>query len=185
MPYPANPATTPEARIRAYYALSQAQLGRYLGVSAAFVGHLEAGRKALPVALTARLLHLAQGLPARWPGLPAPGPPAALPPLLSAAPEAVRRRHRDLVLLAHGLGQRQARLQAQAAARLARRHGLSRLAALPPPAAPPEAARWAAWLRGVADDVDAADTAAATDAPARLLAARLVGVWAEIGALAG
>ena len=183
MSYPANPATTPEAAIRTWYGLSQQQLARDLGVSAAFVGHLEAHRKVRPPALEARLLPLAHGVPApvalpyRLPPLPPPAPPAG-------APAAVRQRHRTLCLLAHAVGRQLEVAQARAAAQAARHRGLTRLAALPPPAAPAEAAHRAAWLLSLTHDLALAypdpDHAATA---ARLLAARLAGVRTELAHL--
>ena len=183
MSYPANPATTPEAAIRTWYGLSQQQLARYLGVSAAFVGHLEAGRKALPLALAARLRPLAQGVPAPV-ALPHRLPPLPPPDLPAGAPAAVWQRHRTLCQLAHAVGQQLEVAQARAAAQAARHRGLTRLAALPPPAAPAEAAHRAAWLLSLTHDLtlvypdpDHAATAA------RLLAARLAGVRTELAHL--
>jgi transcriptional regulator with XRE-family HTH domain len=62
--------------------MQQSELAAYLGVSAAFIGHIEAGRKVLPNQLLLRLAPLATLLPA--PG----APPALATAPLEAPPEA-------------------------------------------------------------------------------------------------
>ncbi|MDB5270639.1 MAG: DNA-binding transcriptional regulator, XRE-family domain, partial [Hymenobacter sp.] len=63
MPRSAIPSTSAEAAVRAHFGLSQQELARYLGVSAGFITHLEAGRKATPAAQALRLTRLARLLP--------------------------------------------------------------------------------------------------------------------------
>ena len=74
------PSTTDVARVRRYFGLGQRELGRYLGVSAAMVGHLEAGRRLLSGPVLRRLSVLATQVPAGPVRLPPPVPvPAVMP----------------------------------------------------------------------------------------------------------
>jgi len=196
MPRPANYSDSAETAVRSHFGLSMQQLARYLGVSVGFVSHLEAGRKQLPPALAARLIHLGrllppplgQGPPAP-PDEPAPDlfgtltPPAAsLPEPLD--PEPLRRRWRDCRLKVLVLGQRLDGLHARATALARRRRGLAQLLAAAPPAAPAEAAHYARWLAELAEDLALADPQPAVAATQRLLLAVRVGaLQAEVDAL--
>ncbi|OON70676.1 helix-turn-helix domain-containing protein [Hymenobacter sp. CRA2] len=185
------------AVVRAHFGLSLRQLGRYLGVSAGFVSHVETGRKGLPPALAPRLLGLSHLLPpplgqgAATPPEPviyAPLQPLPPPEALGTAPigtalpapEPLHRRLRDCRLRLLEQGQRLAQQQARAAA-LAHRHwGLVQLQAAPTPAEPKEAAHYARWLGELATDLANDDSDPAGAAAARhLLAARVAGLRAE------
>ena len=82
MPRRAIPSTTLARAVRDYFGLQQHELGRLLGVSAAMIGHLEAGRKSMSPALLLRLLPLARQLPPAGtrPVVAAALPPTAPPP---------------------------------------------------------------------------------------------------------
>jgi transcriptional regulator with XRE-family HTH domain len=189
------------AAVRAHLGLSVRQLGRYLGVSASFIAHLEMGRKGLPLALLPRLLLLSallppplgQGPPA-WPAPPVFYPldplplpeafvgelPAAVPP----AAAALRRRLRDCRLLMLTQGQHLAQRQTRAAALAHRRRGLAQLQAAPAATEPTEAAHYARWLHNLALDLDRDEPNPAAASAARLvLAARVAGLRAEVAAL--
>lgn len=86
MPRTANLSTTPLAQVRRHFGLDQATLAAYLGMGAGMVGHLEAGRKALGLVATQRLLPLLHALPAP-PDTPA-APPEADPTAHLAPPDA-------------------------------------------------------------------------------------------------
>ena len=161
-----NPTRTPataEALVRAHFGLSQLQLARYLGVSAGFVAHLEAGRKAPAATTVGRLTPLAALLPppegSGSPAAPVPAAtaanPAALPdgPATPLAPEPLRRRQLACRLQAALLTQRLLRLQKRAAALTRCRRGLAQLRAAVAPTAPAEAARYARWLMEQAEDL--------------------------------
>ena len=191
---PMSLSVAPGARVRAWFGLSQPELARYLGLSAAALAHAEAGRRPLPARALARLRPVAAVVPAadEYPAPPRalavpllpPLPSPLLPPLPADLPEPLRRRHRDLHQLARSLAVRLARQQAQAAALAARRRGLARLASLLPPI-PVEAVAWRAWVAGLLTALAlAAPDPAAAAVEARLLAARLAGVRAELAALA-
>ncbi|MBC7446709.1 MAG: hypothetical protein H7330_01465 [Hymenobacteraceae bacterium] len=75
-------STTLAAAVRVHFGLSQAELGRYLGVSAGQVAHAEAGRRRLPALLTLRLTRLARLLPPPE----GTGPPAFVPEVLPTGP---------------------------------------------------------------------------------------------------
>lgn len=77
------PSTTDVARVRHYFGLDQRTMGQYLGVSAAMVGHLEAGRRLLSGPVLRRLGVLATQVPAG-----AAAPPEAAP-VPDAAPATV------------------------------------------------------------------------------------------------
>ncbi|MGY3087440.1 transcriptional regulator with XRE-family HTH domain [Hymenobacter sp. UYAg731] len=204
MPNPSLPSNSLCAAVRAHFGLTQAELGRWLSVSAGMVGHLEAGRKPLTAALGRRLRPLALLLPPAAGGL-GPEPPPRPDPLdlnappppgpLAAAPLRARLRR-----VRHLAGTTRFELEGrQGLAGLAARRawGLAVLAALlaPPPstaptpaalapdpvltADPAAAARWLARLH--------ADTAAApvplTPSQHALLALRLRLLLAEADAL--
>ncbi len=177
--------------MRAHFGLTQHELARYLGVSAGFVGHLEAGRKRPPLAAVQRLTRLALLLPPPEgygpPAAPAPAAtpdnPAALPdgPATPLAPGLLHGRRRACLLQAAALGQQLRRLQARAAALACRRRGLARLQTAFGPAADAADAR---WLAGLAEDVAAADRDPAAAASAQvLLAVRIAALTAEAEAL--
>ncbi|MFD2785052.1 helix-turn-helix transcriptional regulator [Hymenobacter rubripertinctus] len=205
MPNPALPSRSACALVRAHFGLTQAELARWLGVSAGMVAHLETGRKPLSLALARRLRPLELLLPPAAGGLgpeppPPPDPldlttpaPAALPPAppLEAAPLRARlRRVRYLAGKARFELEGRQMLAGQAARRA---WGLGVLAALlapepgtgpvPAPLAPDPAlrpaedARWLARLR--------ADTAPPPLTPTRraLLALRLHLLLEEAAAL--
>ena len=85
MPNPALPSNTLCATVRTHFGLTQAELARWLGVSAGMVAHLETGRKPLSPALSRRLRPLALLLPPADGGL-GPVPPPQPNPLDLAAP---------------------------------------------------------------------------------------------------
>jgi transcriptional regulator with XRE-family HTH domain len=183
---PAIPSTTIPAAVRAYYSLKQEELAAWLGVTKAFVSHVEAGRKALPSAGLLRLTPLAQHLPA------APAPTAALArpqptdpaPATFPAPEPgplearldycryhaarLRRQLRPLEARARYVARWQAALPAL-------------LATLPPDAAAdtPAEARRRRWIGERAAPLTAADAATW-----HLLRLRAEGLETEAAALA-
>lgn len=191
------------APVRAHLGVSLPQLARYLGVTASFVSHLEAGRKPLPAALLLRLVQLLPALPPPLgqgppapPPLPAPfdplhplpAPEQLAPPLPYApaapAPDPLRRRLRDQRLRLLTLGTELAAAQTRAAALHHRRLGLGLLRTLPPPPEAAEAAHLARWLQTLADDLLRDDPDPAARAAALLLlAARVAGLRAEVAAL--
>jgi len=181
---------SPEAQVRQWFGLSQAQLARYLGVRVPAVAHAEAGRRPLPVRALARLRPLALAVPApdaateAAAGLPLPWRPPPPPPQPPAGlPEPLRRRHRDLRLLAQSLIGRLTKQQVHAAALAARRRGLAQLAGLLPPI-PVESVAWRAWVADLFAELALADPdPAAAAVETRLLAARLAGIRAELSAL--
>ncbi len=82
----ATPSLALSATVRAWFGLTQVELGRALGVSQALVTKAEAHTRHLPPAAAARL----EALALLGPGLADPPPPAplALTPLLAPAEEA-------------------------------------------------------------------------------------------------
>lgn len=86
MPRSAKFSTAPSAQVRRHFGLDQATLADYLGMGAGMVGHLEAGRKALSLLATQRLLPLLQALPA--PGAPTAAPDEDDPAAHLAPPDA-------------------------------------------------------------------------------------------------
>ncbi|MBC7448839.1 MAG: helix-turn-helix transcriptional regulator, partial [Hymenobacteraceae bacterium] len=75
-------SNTLAAAVRVHFGLSQAELGRYLGVTRGQVAHVEAGRRRLPALLTLRLTRLARLLPPPE----GTGPPAFVPEVRSTGP---------------------------------------------------------------------------------------------------
>ncbi|MDQ2772965.1 MAG: helix-turn-helix transcriptional regulator [Bacteroidota bacterium] len=71
------------AQVRAYYGLRQHELAALLGVAESLVGHLEAGRRALTLAVSERLApftqHMVDDAAAPLPTAPPPGPSEAGP----------------------------------------------------------------------------------------------------------
>jgi transcriptional regulator with XRE-family HTH domain len=136
--------------VRRYFGITQAELARYLGVSEGFAGHLESGRRGLPVELGQVLDHLASPIPATPPALAAPPGPDDL-----AAPEAAPLEARLDYCRHHARRLRRALrpLEAQAAYAARWRAALPALrAALPPdpggeePPVHTGLGRWAAFL---------------------------------------
>ncbi len=88
MPTPAQYRSSVAISIRTHFGLTQAELGRWLAVTAAAVGHVEAGRGNFGLAAERRLRALSWLLPPEAGGLGPPVPPALLgppPPLLLPA----------------------------------------------------------------------------------------------------
>ncbi|UOQ72876.1 hypothetical protein [Hymenobacter cellulosilyticus] len=132
------------AYVRRHFALSQVELGRWLGVNSAQVQAVEAGRRNFSPQAEARLRRLSDLLPPRGPALPAP---EALPPLpprgARTAKEAreaelLRRRVRRCEHLARQLAFQLETLALQDEALLRRRQGVAalRLALATPPLTP-------------------------------------------------
>ncbi|MFD2784938.1 hypothetical protein [Hymenobacter rubripertinctus] len=177
------------AEVRRFFSLSPAELGRYLGVPAMQVAHVEAGRRGLTTRAESRLLTLAQLLPLPH-GAGAPlelpvRPAEALPGDGEAATGPLTARLRRCDYLAARARFELENQQQRTAAAARRRAALVRLRAdllAATPAAPPDpafdpahAARWLARLT--------ADTAAApappTAAELTLLAVRLAALEFE------
>ena len=138
-------SSSPLALVRRYFGLDQQQLATYLGIGAAMVGHLEAGRRAVSSAVLLRLAPLAARLPpdAAVPfdqtTLPAGMAPPDPTPLLARL-DYCRHHARRL--------RRQLRHLARPAAHAHRwQQALPRLLAAPPdPQEPERAAHVRAWL---------------------------------------
>ncbi|MBO2009446.1 hypothetical protein [Hymenobacter negativus] len=83
---------TPIGAVRRYFGLSQQELAMFLNVGKAIIGHIEAGRRDLTLALRLRLFPLLRHLPAP-PLLPPDDEPLpATTPAPEAAPLAFRRK---------------------------------------------------------------------------------------------
>jgi len=146
------------AQVRQHFALTQAELARWLGLSTRQVEAVEAGRRQLSSAAADRLYQLWCRMPPL--GLPLPTPealPPLPPPTASAAARAdrtrelLRRRARRCLHLARNLAFQLETLDLQDAALLRRRQALTALGlalATPPPGALPtyDLAADAAWL---------------------------------------
>ena len=80
--FPSSLSTTVAALVRRHFALTQAELGQWLGVSQATIEAVEAGRRQLSARPDARLgrLHSLLALPPE----PTPEPPPEPPPLTPA-----------------------------------------------------------------------------------------------------
>lgn len=89
MPRLAKPSTTLVAQVRRYFGLDQVTLAAYVGVGAAMIGHIEAGRKTSSSQVLLRLLPLLQALPVAPAAAAATDPAAHLAPP-AAAPLAAR-----------------------------------------------------------------------------------------------
>lgn len=147
------PSATLSAALRTRLGLSQQELGDFLGVGAAQVGHVEAGRRGYSAKAQARLHRLAELLPdapaADGTAIEASGAPA--PPTASEA-RALRARLRARLRAcrheARQLRYQQALWPNQEAALRQRQQTAARLeAALVAPATPaPDAAREQEWL---------------------------------------
>ncbi|MBO2012698.1 helix-turn-helix domain-containing protein [Hymenobacter negativus] len=79
-------SNAPDVDLRAHFGLTQAELGRFLGVTAAQVGHVEAGRNAWSVVALRRLRLLEWLMPPADGGL-GPEPPAWATAVPVALPE--------------------------------------------------------------------------------------------------
>lgn len=84
MPRKSIPSATLVQAVRRYFGMQQSELAAYLGVTAAFVGHVEAGRKVLSGRVLLRLNPLAVHLP---PEAEMTAPPATALPPAAPAPE--------------------------------------------------------------------------------------------------
>ncbi len=82
---PAIPSASIPAAVRAYFGLTQAELGRWLGVTRGQVAHAEAGRKGFSAAVWHRLTPLAVWLP---------------PPIGGGAPEPLATTLESLIPIA-------------------------------------------------------------------------------------
>ncbi|TGE21598.1 hypothetical protein E5K00_15065 [Hymenobacter aquaticus] len=152
--------------VRRHFALSQVELGRWLGVSVTQVRAVEAGRRNFSPLAETRLRRLSDLLPPRGPALPAPEALPPLPPRVARTTkqaretELLRRRVRRCEHLARQLAFQLETLDLQDAALLRRRQGVAalRLAlATPPAGAGPgyDAAGEEAWLVRIEADVAA------------------------------
>ena len=81
---------TPIGAVRRYFGLNQQELAWFLDVGKAIIGHIEAGRRDLSLALRQRLLPLSRHVPPTLPPLDEELLPAATP-APEAAPLAARR----------------------------------------------------------------------------------------------
>ncbi len=147
MSHRALPSTTFSAALRARLGISQQELGDFLGVGEAQVGHVEAGRRGYTARAQMRLHQLAELVPAE----PTPEPPAAAEPpagLTAAEAQAARARLRTCRYEARQLRYQQATWPGRTTTLGLRRHTAATLqAALRPLAADdPEAHRAREWL---------------------------------------
>ncbi|PJJ60934.1 helix-turn-helix transcriptional regulator [Hymenobacter chitinivorans] len=197
------PSNSLAMAIRTHFGLTQAELGRYLGVNAQQIGNIEAGRRSATPLATLRLARLARLLPppegfgsaapkAAYspPAVPAAlfGPEQALPGPLAAAALLKRQRQcaRRIVLLRRDLHVLGGRSEAQERRRWA-------LAVLPtaltfsatdlaPPAEQEHLARWLAELAAALPPAPALRPDPAT--ALALLLVRLAAAEAEAATLA-
>jgi transcriptional regulator with XRE-family HTH domain len=174
MPRRALPSNAAEVALRAHFGLTQAELGRFLGVTAAQVGHVEAGRNAWSATAAGKLRMLEWLLPPADGGV-GPEPPewaaAGLPELPGSLDAgALRQRLGEVrfqaIKVRYELGQRHKRARAKAR----RRWGVAVLRTLLAPAAgqvpPPavvnspafDAEAVSRWLTMLEADVAAAPT---------------------------
>lgn len=177
---PTSFSLTTAAAVRQHFALTQAELGRWLGVTTRQVQAVEASRRDFSPAIRARLWLLADLLPLPSAALPEP---ASLPEPLRTVTQArkedheavlLRRRIRRCQHLATNLAFQLETWALQDAALLRRRQGLAALgqALLAAPVVPDprydptEAAAWLARLE--------VDTAAQPPRPGPLARAHLV-----------
>ncbi|SHJ42772.1 Helix-turn-helix domain-containing protein [Hymenobacter daecheongensis DSM 21074] len=176
---PTSFSETTAAAVRTHFALTQAELGRWLGVSLDQVRTVEAGRRNFSPKAAARLARLAELLPPLGPALPAPDTLPPPPPRVAQAAketreaELLRRRVRRCEHLAYQLGFQLETLALQDAALLRRRQGLAALrqGLATPPAGPApgyDAVGEEAWLARIE-----ADTAALPSRPGPLARAHL------------
>ena len=187
MPRKSIPSTTLVQAVRRYFGLHQRELAQLLGVSEAMIGHLEAGRKALPGAVLLRLSPLAVLLPATERARPATPVPEEPPPA-APAPGPLEAR---LDLCRHQASKLRRELRKLAAAQAQARRwqqvlpGL--LAGLPTPGPAPEpaeAARARRWLLSRQQQAQALLHDADLAARYHLLRARAQALEAEAATLA-
>jgi len=193
-------SNTLEKAVREHFGLTQAELGRYLGVNNRQISNLEAGRRLASAAVNQRLERLARLLPppeGTGPTLPASSP-LALPD--ASATEALAALPDFGPLAAGPLQARQRQVASQAAAlrwglhrdgkretlQQRREWGLAVLqAALPGEGADAvERAHIARWLRVLAADVVAAVPGPEAVAARALAVVRLLALDVEAAALA-
>jgi transcriptional regulator with XRE-family HTH domain len=192
--------TSLEAAVRAHFGLTQEELGRYLGTSATYIGHLEAGRRRASGPQNKRLDDLAQLLPPpegtgplapAFEQLPLPAvPPVPTLPGLGPLPGAQLRR-RLLQVLAQAARLRLL-LHQQAKGRVLqqrRQWGLgilqAELLAGPALAADPAAqAHRQRWLATLAADVAASAPSPAAEAAHTLQVVRWLALELEAATLA-
>ena len=162
MPRQLAPSYALLTAVRTHFALTQAELARYLGISSEHLFSVEKGRRRLGSATERRLAPLLDHLPPPVSGgrpLPAPETLPALPPPALSPAEATRLRARldRCRRVAQELAQELAQAERAAAAHQRRRQGLAalRTALLPTPADTPnpippspfaDPAHDAAWL---------------------------------------
>ena len=192
------PSNTAEAAVRAYFGLTQAELGRYLGVSERQVGHLEAGRRQATAATNRRLERLFGLLPPPdGTGPPAPlfGPLAipeesipgvGLPDFGPLAPRPLLARQRRVSFQVAQLRWALHRQHKYLARQHRRQWGLARLqAALPTESLDPaERAHLNRWLTVLAADVAAAVPRPLAVAQRALIVVQLLSLTAELAMLA-
>jgi len=176
---PTSFSLTTAAAMRRHFALTQAELARWLGVTTRHVEAAEAGRREFSPAVEKRLWRLEHLMHPFGPALPVPtvlppAPPQATQIRAEAGEaEQLRRRVRRCQHLARQLAYQLENLALQDAALLCRRQGLAalRLALAIPPldgltSDPAEEATWLSRLE--------ADTAALPPRPGPLARAHLV-----------
>ncbi|MGY3091004.1 transcriptional regulator with XRE-family HTH domain [Hymenobacter sp. UYAg731] len=193
------PSNALEAAIRTHFGLTQAELGRYLGVSERQIAHLEAGRRRASLQANRRLERLARLLPPpegtgpsapAFSGLAGPEAPAALPTGLPEfgplAPAPVRKRQRQVAAQAAALRWALHRAGKRAALQHRRQWGLGQLQAAPAAGFPDaaELAHFTRWLQVLAADVAAAVPGPAAVARQVLAVVRLHALDSETAALA-
>ncbi|RIY13269.1 hypothetical protein D0T11_02205 [Hymenobacter rubripertinctus] len=177
------------AAVRAWFGLGQAELALYLGVSAALVQAVEAGRRRFPLALVPTLLPLTHHLPIA----PAPAPDPALADAPAPAPDpaladaaALAFRRRQCLVQAQRLAAELASLEANGRAATHWAAALPALRATSPPplpgSTPAEAAARETWRQDwLSRRARPRPPAEATRAA--LLRARLAGLATEAAAL--
>ncbi|UOQ53707.1 hypothetical protein [Hymenobacter cellulosivorans] len=163
---PTSFSETTAAYVRRHFALTQTELGRWLGLSQTQVEAVEAGRRNFSLQAEARLRRLSDLLPPRGPELPAPEALPPLPPRVARTAkeareaELLRRRVRRCEHLARQLAFQLETLALQDEALLRRRQGVAalRLALATPPldAGPTyDLAEEETWLARIEADVAA------------------------------
>ncbi|MBO2011683.1 helix-turn-helix transcriptional regulator [Hymenobacter negativus] len=193
------PSNTVEAAVRAHFGLTQAELGRYLGVSERQIGNIEAGRRTTTPLADARLARLGNLLPpptgqgtaapvfrtelptaAPFETLPALPDFGSLPPApLLARQRSVAAQAARLRWALHREGKRNA-LQSRRQWALA----VLQTALLAEPAPAVERAHITRWLDVLAADVTAAAPSPATVVERALAVVRLLALDTEAAALA-
>jgi transcriptional regulator with XRE-family HTH domain len=193
------PSNTLEAAVRRHFGLAQAELARYLGVSAGLVAHLEAGRRQASPLLFQRLERLAALLPPPTgagpvapvfravvvPTAVAPLTPE-LPPYVVLAPRPVQVRQRQVKSQAAGLRWALHRADKRMGLQSRREWGLALLqTALPTSALPAaEQARLDHWLQVLAADVAATALGPVALTKHALMVVRVLALDAEAATLA-